>query len=96
MKGKFDNQIVGFICGMIGPLIGGFLYYLMLFRHLALQEYIQMMINSDSVAPIISISAVFNLLVFFVFIWLKMDRSARGVILATFMYVLAVVLIKYV
>ena len=92
---KSDSQFLGFCCGLIGPLIGGYLYYLMLFRQMGINEFFQTMIKSGSVAQVISLAAVFNLIVFFIFIWLKFDKSARGVILATFLYVLSVILIKF-
>ncbi len=92
---KYDKQWFGVIFGLIGPVLGSFLYQEMLFHDLTYKAFVTYMVASESTAAIISLSAIFNLIIFFYFIWLKRYLAARGVILATFVYVLIVILLKF-
>jgi hypothetical protein len=94
-KNFFDKQIVGFISGIIGPVIGGILFYFMQFSEITFRNYLENAIKADIQSELISLSTVFNLLVFFIFIWLNLQKAARGVILATFIYVLIVMILKF-
>ena len=62
---KKDSQITGFISGVIGPFIGGFIYYLLQFSSMTFEEYISTIISSGSLSAVISLSVIFNLAVFF-------------------------------
>lgn len=93
---KKDSQIIGFIFGLTGPFVGCFIYYLLQFSSMTIHEFVLFVMESDSLSKVISLSAIFNLAIFFVFIYLKLDKSARGVILGTFIYVLIVILLKFV
>jgi len=95
MKQKFNNQLTGFVCGMIGPLLGGVLFYFMQFSEMEFKEYLKNAIEADIQSELISLCTVFNLLVFFIFIWTNLQLAARGVILATFIYVLVVMILKF-
>ena len=92
---KYDKQFIGFVFGIIGPVLGSFFYH-ELVSDLPYKEFIELIIETDSSAAVISLSAIFNLVVFFYFIWIKLNLAARGVILATFVYVLLVILLKFV
>lgn len=75
--------------------MGAYIYYLLQFSNMSLEEYLRGIVYSGSLAAVISLSCIFNLIVFFLFLRINLNLSARGVILATFVYVLAVVLIKF-
>ena len=92
---KKNSQLLGFILGIIGPMIGAVIYYFMQFSHMPLQEFFEMAIETDQLGSVISLSVIFNLFIFFFFIWKNLALSARGVILATFVYVLIVILVKF-
>jgi hypothetical protein len=90
-----DHFLTGFISGLIAPLIGFYIYYLISFRYMALGSYISRITELGLASGVISLSLIANLVVFFYFIRKKTDRSARGVIGATFVYGLLIVILKY-
>jgi len=53
------------------------------------------MVQSNNLPGLISIGLVGNLGAFFLFYRFKLDVSARGVIMATFLYGLVIVILKF-
>ncbi|MEZ4722881.1 MAG: hypothetical protein R2813_13490 [Flavobacteriales bacterium] len=97
MKNKLDHLYVGFAFGMIGPVLGFMLFYLIMFNHKPFSGFLQMILNnSDTHAGIISVSLVFNLIFFFIALRNDWYNAARGVIMAMFVYAPFVVYFKYV
>lgn len=90
-----DHFLTGFISGIIAPFIGFYIYYLISFRYMDFRLYISRLTELGLEGGVISLSLIANLIVFFYFIRGKADRSARGVIGATFLYALVIVIIKY-
>ena len=90
-----DHFLTGFISGLIAPVIGFYIYYLISFRYMGLQSYISRLLELGLEAGVISLSLIANLVVFFYFIRIKADASARGVIGATFLYGMVIVCLKY-
>lgn len=95
MRSKFDSQLVGLILGILVPFIGMFIFYKFAFRTLDIYEFYEHITRRDLTPQLISLSVVANLGVFFIFIWKKFYYSARGVIGATFIYTLIVLILKY-
>lgn len=95
MKYKFDKVLVGFSGGIIVPLIAFLTYYLIEFRHLTFGEFYRNLTSRDIMGQIISLCAIPNLLLFFVFIWLSLYKGARGVIISTFLFAFVIVGIRY-
>ena len=90
-----DNIRVGVVAGVIGTVIGVVLYYVYL-RYIAesvasntgipgvpLFDFIKDMWGGGYLHMVLSIGCIFNLLVFFIFVWTKRWRTAYGVIYAT-------------
>lgn len=93
---KLDHMLVGVAAGLLGGVIGLFLYHLIV-AAFHKTDIIYSLINYPGQrAPIISISICFNLLVFFLFIWTKRFHAARGVVLSMFAYGLAIVYFKFI
>jgi hypothetical protein len=90
-----DHFLTGFISGLIAPLIGFYIYYLISFRYMGFQSYVARLTELGLEAGVISLSLIANLVVFFYFIRIKADGSARGVIGATFTYGMLIVCLKY-
>ena len=90
-----DHFLTGFISGLIAPVFGFWIYYLISFRYMSFQSYVTRLTELGLEAGVISLSLIANLIVFFYFIRTKTDRSARGVIGATFLYGLLIVILKY-
>ena len=90
-----DHFLTGFTSGLLTPLIGFYIYYLISFRYMGFQSYVSRLTELGLEAGVISLSLIANLVVFFYFIKSKADRSARGVIGATFAYGMLIVILKY-
>lgn len=95
MKSKLDKTWVGFLTGLLAPVIAMAIYYMINFRHLTLKEFYIELTSRDIIGHIISLCALPNLLLFFIFIWLSLYKGARGVIISTFLYAFVIVGIRY-
>ncbi len=95
MRSKFDAPLVGLILGVIVPLFGVFIFYKFNFKTLDFGEFIDYVSRKGMFPQLLSLSVIANLGLFFTFIWKKFYYSAKGVIMATFLYVLVVIILKY-
>jgi len=92
---KKDDVITGFVIGIIAPVLAFLIYYYAKFSAYSLSEMFRYIVTLRLLSPLISLSLVANLLSFFIFIWMKADRSAKGVLLATFVYGTVIVFLIY-
>ena len=90
MNPKINSLATGLIVGIIGPILTLFAIYLITARELSVGDYINQLIFLKVYTHIISLSAIPNLLTFFIFIWLNKLKSARGVLFATIVLALTV------
>ena len=95
MKMNRDSTILGLIVGIIAPLLVMLGFWKVQFGHTSLIGFCEVMIQSNNLPGLISIGLLGNLGAFFVFYRLKLDVSARGVIMATFMYGLVIIALKF-
>lgn len=87
---------VGFAFGVIGPAFGFIIYYLSFFSHKTLDNFWNMVHQTPAIqAPLLSLTLIFNLVLFLGVLKLNMNYFARGILLATFMYVPIVIFLKY-
>ena len=94
-KARFDNIIYGLIPGLFAPLIGFLIFYLVKFSHKNFSEYFEYISQHSVISHTISLSVLPNLLIFFIFIWAKLYKSAKGVILATMIYAFAILIMRF-
>ena len=92
---KKDSTILGLIVGVIAPLIVMLAFWKVQFGHTSLIGFYEVMIQSGNLPGLISIGLLGNLGGFFLFYRQKLDVSARGVIMATFLYGLIIVVLKF-
>jgi len=92
---KKDALLTGILSGIIGPIIGFFLYYLMVFRHRSVMSLLYHAKESHFLSALLSLSLIANLALFFIFIKLNADTSARGVLLVTIIYAIVGFAIKF-
>ena len=95
MDTRLNKMYVGLILGLLVPLIALLVINLAAFNHLSPLEFLQYMISYRKLSTVISLGVIPNLLVFFIFIWLNYLYSARGVLAATLILALLVVITKY-
>lgn len=89
-----DNIFIGLLCGLIAPVISFSVYTKIKFPEEAIMNVVNHIMQMGILSTIISLSVFVNLLVFFLFLWSKADRSAKGVLAATFLYAFLVAILK--
>lgn len=95
-KNKFDKFIVGFIVGLIAPFIVFFIYYKMYYDFLNFNAYVVDAFMKNVFTPLLSLCVIVNLGIFYFCYWKYYNYAARGIIGATFVYALIVLLLKFV
>ncbi len=87
---------IGFIVGLIANGIGLILAIFIFGNGDGIETTIQQSIAQGFFNKLVSIGAVLNLIAFFLFIKLKRDYRARGVILATILIAIVTFLINFI
>ena len=90
-----DHLLLGIPAGLIGPIIGILCFYYYKFSHAPLMEFFNMASEKNLLSPLLSLCAVINLGIFYLFIQANYLYSARGVILSTFVYGLMIIAMKF-
>ena len=86
--------LIGFIIGIIANISGSYLY-IYFFSENNLENTLKMSQEQGITGRLITLGAVFNLLVFFVFLKKKQYYRARGVVLATVLAALIILITKF-
>ncbi len=81
--------------GLLAPLLALTVIYIVAFRGMSLGGFLEMLALRRKLSSMISLSVIPNLLLFFIFIWLNYLYSARGVLVAVFLFALIMVLTKF-
>ena len=76
---------IGFFVGLLANTVGLILAILFLHEDPSIIEIIAKSFEEGLLSKLISLGAIMNLLVFFVYIKKKQDYRARGVLMATIM-----------
>jgi hypothetical protein len=91
---RFDNVLSGLIPGIILPLITLLVIWFVRYEG-GLKEFLYSFQRLAMLSKVVSLSAVPNLLLFFIFIWTQRIYSARGVIFATLVVAAIMLVLKY-
>ncbi|MCX6351291.1 MAG: hypothetical protein NTX03_05455 [Bacteroidetes bacterium] len=91
---KRDNILYGFIPCLIFPFLMALLIYHQAFGFVSFEDFFRRSQGAGLLGPILAISCLGNLLMFFFF--LRTDRyyAARGAIMATVLYALITLFLK--
>lgn len=87
--------LIGFLASIIATACGAFLY-LQYFSEYGFEETLQMVKEGNLYATVLSLAALPNLFVFFVFIKKKQDYRARGVLTASILTALITFVLKFI
>lgn len=90
-----DNLVIGLLMGIIAPTIGIYLFYITNFKHTAFQEFLKLAFQEKLIAPLLSLSCIINLAIFYIFLRFEHYNSARGIITATFLYGFVIIVLKF-
>ncbi|GAB5475047.1 MAG: hypothetical protein Mars2KO_31460 [Maribacter sp.] len=81
--------IIGFLVGIIANAIGT-LTYILLFSELGIKETFQAAMQQGHVGSLLALGALLNLIAFFLFLRIKRDNRAKGVLIATILTALVI------
>jgi hypothetical protein len=94
MKPAWNKLWIGFVLGMIAPLIVLAINYKVNNQYFRLSNFDLRNFITDVLSPLISLCVIANLGVFYLFIRKDYYNGARGVVMATFIYAIAVFAVK--
>ncbi len=96
MTCKCNKLYIGLIVGLILPVLTSWLiFYFRFGDSMKVENFISNLIKLGSLTKLLSVSVISNLIVFLVAI--KLDRllAARGILTATLIYAVAIIILKF-
>jgi len=91
-----DNRkeiMIGIAVGLIANALGTLLYIL-LFSDLGIAETLKAAVAQGHIGSLLALGAILNLLAFFGFLRIKRDKRAKGVMMATLLTALIILVYK--
>jgi len=96
MNCKCNKLYIGIIIGLILPMIMSVILYWSVYKgQLEFVTFLDRLIERGSIGKLLSISVLPNLIVFFVAINLERLLAARGIVTATLVYAVVVLVFKF-
>jgi hypothetical protein len=92
---RFDNLLYGLVPGVLMPVITLLVFWLVK-SDLGLMEFLTGFQQLGMLSKVVSLTAIPNLLLFFLFIWTNRNFSARGVIFATLLLAFVMLILKFI
>jgi hypothetical protein len=89
-----DLPVTGFLAGFLVPLIIFFIIYFFRESNIPIDEYVRSLTRLNALVKLGSLCVFANLLVFMGFIKMNYDRAARGVLGATIIYAVVILIVK--
>lgn len=86
--------LIGLIIGLLANIAGSYLY-IYFFSDYTFEETIKNALAQDVFGNIIALGAILNLIVFFIFIKKNQIYRARGVVLATVVSAIIILITKF-
>jgi hypothetical protein len=90
----FDSTAIGFLTGFLIPAIIFFVVFLFKKTDISFKEYLHYLSQLNALMKLASLCVFANILFFMWFIRMKYDRAARGVLGATIIYALIILISK--
>ncbi|HPC98286.1 MAG TPA: hypothetical protein P5257_05750 [Bacteroidales bacterium] len=90
MKSKIDNTVSGFVLGIVLPAATLAVLYLVTSGGVPFFQYITDIVSSGKVTRVVSLCVIPVVILFFIFNRLDMLRGAKGLLAATFFWVLVI------
>ncbi len=94
---KFNTPVLGFLIGLLLPFVGMFIVYLVWGEHQGVFEFARTVSGQKGMASKVVLLGVLANLIPFAYTNIKrLDYTMRGIFIATMLYALLIVLIKFV
>lgn len=94
MKPHIKEILIGFIMGVAANMAGTYLY-IFFFSKLSLESTLEAALENDFLGSLIALGAILNLIVFFLLLKKNQFYRARGVVLATVIAALMILMFKF-
>ncbi|MGZ8557632.1 MAG: hypothetical protein ACXWWC_04845 [Chitinophagaceae bacterium] len=94
---KKDNLKLGLILGLIGPMLGLIIIYLVRddFRSLTLSEFLEFVFTENKlITSIGSLSLLANVVLFTLYVNTRRDKTAKGIFIVTLVYGIGILVLK--
>mgnify|MGYP003112829773 FL=1 len=95
MKAHIKQILIGFAIGLLSNITGTYLYIFFFSKH-SLETTLKDAVENDLIGSLIALGAILNLVVFFLLLKKNQFYRARGVVLATVLAALVILLFKFV
>jgi glycopeptide antibiotics resistance protein len=93
---KKDNLRFGLILGFLSPVLGMSIYYLMRFRLFSVKDFLRvLMMQKSLMSGVVSVALLANAIVFTIYINKHKDNTAKGIFIATCIYALLALGLKW-
>ncbi|MCK4990347.1 MAG: hypothetical protein KAS29_07665 [Bacteroidales bacterium] len=92
---KFNTLLTGLIPALVLPALTLLVFWLIKSDR-GFVDFLVYFQEMKMLSKVVSLTAIPNLLLFFLFIWTKRNFSARGVIFATFLLAFVMLILKIV
>jgi len=89
---KINSIWLGILIGITMPIIAMSLFYLFSFHSLSFSDFYMMIQKMDILTQTLTICVMPSFLAFFFFYWKQYNKSAQGVVLATIILTITVVI----
>jgi len=93
-KPELNSQTAGIIAGIILPLVSFIIFYFFRYRDVPFFEFLNTIYSRRVLSPFLSLNILPNLIIFYLFIRKDYLLPARGVLLATLLFAVIVLIFK--
>lgn len=94
---KRNAPILGLIIGILLPMLGMCIMYLLRFKNIPFTEYVASIFTNGKLGSmVLSLSVLLNVIPFIFYTNRRLDYTARGILIATMLYAVLFILIKFV
>lgn len=94
MKPHVKEILIGLLIGLAANLAGIYLY-IFFFSDLGIRETLVAALENDILGSLIALGAILNLIAFFIYIKKNQTYRARGVVLATIIAAIVILISKF-
>lgn len=94
---KKDNLKLGFVLGLLGPLLGLVVIYFVRedFKSLTFSEYLEFVFTDNRlITSIGSLSLLANVVLFTLYVNTRRDKTAKGIFIITLIYGIGILILK--
>ena len=93
---RINQPIVGLLLGLFMPLLGLVLVYFILGQGLGFSNFLDQLGSRPShAAKVLSLSVLANLIPFLYFNRRRLDQTVKGIVIATVLYMVAFIYVKF-